>query len=88
MARDKVSTRSQKEMGNMQQEISKIQDEMTQMEARLEAKMDSKLREIKEEFRGDLRALLGRIVGMMVLPRHNVNFVSLKYKPNLHKSPP
>ncbi|KAG8483504.1 hypothetical protein CXB51_022371 [Gossypium anomalum] len=56
MAGDGVSTRMQKEMGNMQQEISKIHEEM----ARLETTMDSKFQAFREEFRGDLHALLNK----------------------------
>ncbi|KAL1155954.1 hypothetical protein V6Z11_A08G059500 [Gossypium hirsutum] len=43
----------------MQQEISKIQEEIT----RLETKMETRFQEFKEEFRGDLQALLGQYFG-------------------------
>ncbi|KAG8497362.1 hypothetical protein CXB51_008586 [Gossypium anomalum] len=56
MIGDVVSTRLQKEMGSMQQEISKIHEEM----ARLEATIDSKFQGFREEFRGDLQALLSK----------------------------
>lgn len=59
MAGDGVSTRLQKEVVSMQQEISKIQEEM----GLLETKMENRLKEFKEEFRGDLQAMLGQYFG-------------------------
>lgn len=59
MAGDGVSTRLQKEVGGMQQEISKIHEEM----AHLETKMENRLKEFKEEFWGDLQTLLSQYFG-------------------------
>ncbi|KAG8503273.1 hypothetical protein CXB51_001257 [Gossypium anomalum] len=59
MVGDGVSTRLQKEVGGMEQEISKIQDEIV----RLETKMETRLQEFKDEFQGDLQALLGQYFG-------------------------
>ncbi|KAG8472604.1 hypothetical protein CXB51_034405 [Gossypium anomalum] len=61
MASDGVLTRLQKEVGSMQQEISKLQEVML----RLEAKIDTKFQEFKEEFRGDLQALLDQYFGSL-----------------------
>ncbi|KAK5838446.1 hypothetical protein PVK06_007176 [Gossypium arboreum] len=59
MAGDGVSTRLQKEVGGLHQEVSKLQEEIV----RLETKMEARFQEFKDEFRGDLQALLGQYFG-------------------------
>ncbi|KAK5785714.1 hypothetical protein PVK06_040324 [Gossypium arboreum] len=59
MAGDGLSTHLQKEVNVMQQEISKIQEELVQ----LDTKMDIKFQEFKDEFKRDLQTLLGQYFG-------------------------
>ncbi|XP_012453555.1 uncharacterized protein LOC105775598 [Gossypium raimondii] len=59
MAGDGVSTRLQKEVGGMQQEISKIHEEIT----RVETKLEQRLQDFKTEFQGDLQVLLSQYFG-------------------------
>lgn len=59
MTGDGVSTRLQKEVGSLQQEISKFHEEI----ARVEAKLEHRLQDLKSELQGDLQALLGQYFG-------------------------
>ncbi|KAH1045843.1 hypothetical protein J1N35_036627 [Gossypium stocksii] len=59
MTGDSVTTRLQKEVSCLQQDMSKIQEKM----ARLDVRVDSKFQEFREEFRNNLQALLGQYFG-------------------------
>ncbi|KAB2007909.1 hypothetical protein ES319_D10G062500v1 [Gossypium barbadense] len=59
MAGEDVSTRLQKEVSNMQQEISKFQEKLVH----LEVKMESRLKELRTELRGDLQSLFVQYFG-------------------------
>ncbi|TYH65326.1 hypothetical protein ES332_D06G048600v1 [Gossypium tomentosum] len=59
MSGDSVSTRLQKEVSNMQQEISKFQEKFVH----LEFKMESRLQEFRTELRGDLHSLFVQYFG-------------------------
>lgn len=58
MAGDGISTRLQKEVSLVQQEISKFQELV-----HLDSKMNIKLQEFKEKFKGDLQSLLEHYFG-------------------------
>ncbi|MBA0672076.1 hypothetical protein Goklo_029068 [Gossypium klotzschianum] len=59
MASDGISTRLQKEVGSMQQQISKIPEKIAQ----LETKMENRLQDFRTELRSDLQALFRQYFG-------------------------
>ncbi|TYH48721.1 hypothetical protein ES332_D10G086600v1 [Gossypium tomentosum] len=59
MAGEGISTRLQKEVSNMQQEISEFQEKFVY----LEVKMESRLKELRTELRGDFQSLFIQYLG-------------------------
>ncbi|KAH1055374.1 hypothetical protein J1N35_033439 [Gossypium stocksii] len=59
MVGDDVTTRLEKEVSVLQQEVSKRQEEL----ARLDTKMETRLQVFKEEFKGELHSLFGQYLG-------------------------
>ncbi|KAK5812739.1 hypothetical protein PVK06_028177 [Gossypium arboreum] len=57
MVGEGATTRVQKEVNVLQQEIVKVQGELSQIESRLDAKFEARLLGFKEEFRSELLGL-------------------------------
>lgn len=74
MAGDRVSTRLQKEIVSVQQDVSKLQAELGRLEVKMETQMDTKFQEFRNEIRTDLQALLEQYLGQLKLgPTVSVN---------------